>query len=79
MAKAVLQGDPYENLANAIVLKAVEDYRRALRRFAKNPGSKMALAEVESLERFFRSNWYAEFTFVEGEFLIRKLRGEYNL
>lgn len=78
MAK-VSQGDPYENLANAIVLTAVDDYRRALRRFEKNPNSKDAKADVDEMERFFRSKWYSVLTFVEGEYLIRKLRAEYNL
>ena len=78
MAKSVLHGNPYENLANAIVLSAVDDYRRTLRRLSKNSDSKLALADVESLERFFKSNWYAAVTSVEGEFLIRKIRAEYN-
>ena len=41
------QGNPYENLANAIVLTAVDDYRRALKRFAKNPNSKDVKADVD--------------------------------
>ena len=72
-------GDPYENLANAIVLSAVEDYRKAINKYSRNPDSKSAKAEVDSLERFFRSQWYSILTSVEGEFLIRKLRAEYNL
>lgn len=72
-------GDPYENLANAIVLSAVEDYRKALKKYSRNPDSKSTKAEVDSLERFFRSQWYSILTSVEGEFLIRKLRAEYNL
>ena len=72
-------GDPYENLANAIVLSAVEDYRNALKKYSRNPESKSAKTEVDSLERFFRSQWYSVLTSVEGEFLIRKLRAEYNL
>ena len=79
MAKTVSNGDPYENLANAIILTAVDDYRRALKKYSKNPDSKSAKAEVDSLERFFRSQWYSVLTSVEGEFLIRKLRAEYNL
>lgn len=77
MAKAT--GNPYENLANAIVLSAVEDYRKALKKYSKNRDSKSAKAEVDSLERFFRSQWYSVLTSVDGEFLIRKLRAEYNL
>lgn len=72
-------GDPYENLANAIVLSAVEDYRKALKKYSRNLNSKSEKAEVDSLERFFKSQWYSVLTSVEGEFLIRKLRAEYNL
>lgn len=78
MAKTT-NGDPYENLANAIILTAVDDYRRALKKYSKNPDSKSAKAEVDSLERFFRSQWYSVLTSVEGEFMIRKLRAEFNL
>lgn len=78
MAKTT-NGDPYENLANAIILTAVDDYRRALKKYSKNPDSKSVKAEVDSLEKFFRSQWYSVLTSVEGEFLIRKLRAEFNL
>lgn len=56
---------PYENLANAIVLSAVRDYR--------NSRSK---DEIQSIERFFRSEWFSVLTSVDAEFLIRNLREE---
>ena len=37
--------DPYENLANAIVLQAVKDYRDALKRLKKKPGNQAAMGE----------------------------------
>lgn len=79
MARIVSHGNPYENLANTIILTAVEDYRKALSRFSKNPESKDAKADVDELESFFRSRWYSVLTPVEGEFLVRKLRAEYDL
>ena len=78
MAKSV-NGDPYENLANAIVLKAVEDYRKALKQHSVNPMRRAPEQEIDSLERFFRSRWYSVLTSVDGEYLIRKIRSEYNL
>ena len=57
--------DPYEKLANAIVLQAVKDYRRR--------GSS---DERESLERFFRSHWFSVLTSIDPEFLIKNLREE---
>lgn len=74
MAKRV--GDPYGELANAIIIKACNDYRAALKRVKKNPENKNAIDEALSLERFFKSPWYQVLTSVDGEFLIRKIRAE---
>ena len=71
--------NPYEELANAIILQAVKDYRRALKLLSRNPHSHSALAAVNEMERFFRSEWYETLTPVNGEMLIRKLREEASL
>ena len=68
--------DAYENLANAIIPLAVKDYRRALKLLSKNTHSRSAMAAVNEMERFFRSDWYETLTSVDGEMLIRKLREE---
>ena len=56
---------PYENLANAIVLQAVKDYRL-------NDEEQ----ELASIERFFRSGWFSTLTSINPEMLISKLRKE---
>ena len=71
-----LAEDPYEHLANAIILSAVSDYRAALKRVKRNQGSKTAMDEVLRIEKFFRSPWYQQLTSVDGEFLIRRLQDE---
>ena len=76
MARMTLSEDPYEALANAIVLQACEDYRTALRKLKKNPKNQEAMSEAMECERFFRSGWYQALTSVDGEYLIRKLREE---
>jgi len=57
--------NPYEELANAIVLQAVKDYRL-------HDNEK----EIVSLERFFRSDWFGVLTSIDPEMLIAKLRKE---
>ena len=57
--------NPYENLANAIVLQAVKDYRLTDDE-----------AELAEIERFFRSDWFGVLTDVDLEYLIRRLRKE---
>ena len=56
---------PYENLANAIVLQAVKDYRLHDDE-----------QELDSIERFFRSGWFSVLTSINPEMLISKLRKE---
>ncbi len=48
----------YENLANAIILQAVKDYRTALKCMDRNPNNRNAQSDKEEVERFFRSQWY---------------------
>jgi hypothetical protein len=56
---------PYENLANAIVLQAVKDYRLHDDE-----------QELASIERFFRSGWFNTLTSIDPEMLIAKLKKE---
>lgn len=76
MASKNLAEDPYERLANAIILSAVADYRAELKRIKKNPENRLAIDEALQIERFFRSQWYQQLTSVDGEFLISKLQEE---
>lgn len=76
MASKKLSENPYEALANAIVLQAVNDYRAALKKVKKNPNNRIALDEALQIERFFRSQWYQVLTSVDGEYLINRLRRE---
>lgn len=63
----------WENLANAIIVKAAKDYRTAYRGIKRNPKNTRATAELRELVRFFTSPWYSELTDVDGEYLVRKL------
>ena len=71
-----LAEDPYERLANAIILQAVTDYRVALKKIKAHPKNRDAINEALEIERFFRSGWYQQLTSVDGEYLIRRLQEE---
>ncbi len=57
--------DPYQELANAIVLRAVEDYRLTDDE-----------QELEEIERFFRSDWFSVLTKLDPDLLIQRLLKE---
>ena len=65
-----------QGLANAIVIQATEDYRRALRRLRRDPRHKDSLILKDSCERFFRSQWYGVLTDADGEMLMQRIREE---
>ena len=68
--------EPYQDLANAIILMAVKDYRDALKKLMKRPRYGPAQDLKNEVERFFRSDWYRELTSVDGNVLIKKLQEE---
>lgn len=68
--------DPYDSLANAIILQAVKDYRNTRKKRKYHPKNKDAKLIIEDCERFFRSDWFAALTSVSGELLITKLQEE---
>lgn len=68
--------DPYENLANAIILLAVKDYRKAIKKHSKRLKYEPAMQTISEVERFFRSVWFEQLTSLDGEMLIRKLKAE---
>ena len=76
MASKNLAENPYEKLANAIILQAVSDYRAALKKVKKNPKNRDAIDEALQIEKFFQSEWYQVLTSVDGEYLIDRLRKE---
>ena len=66
----------WEDLAQAIIMQAVTDYRKARRRVRHFPDQKGVQATIKEVERFFRSEWFAQLTDVDGEMLIRRLKEE---
>lgn len=68
--------DPYENLANAIILQAVKDYRQARHKLKKRPKNEAARETITECESFFRSDWFTTLTAVDGEALLKRLQKE---
>ena len=66
----------YEELANAIVVQAVVDYRIAAKRLEKHPLDKMHKHTQQEVLRFFRSGWFEQLTTLDSEALIEKLAKE---
>lgn len=63
-------------LCNAIIEQAAKDYRSALaKQRVDGKPSKWVINEVES---FFHSAWYAQLTDVDGDYILRLIREEFE-
>jgi len=72
----MIEPTPLEQVANAIILQAVKDYRSALGGGTvngKSPGDMIA-----ECERFFLSDWFMVLTNLDGEALKDKIRKEFK-
>ena len=68
--------DNWEALVNAVVLKAVEDYRKARRKVRRFPGQKGAQEMIREVERFFCSKWFLMLTDMDGKTILENLKRE---
>lgn len=71
--------DNWVSLGNAIILRAVKDYRRnarTLKRYGQdNERGKKALEELRDLEAFFSSDYFTQLTNVDPVLLMEELKG----
>lgn len=72
--KVVGEQEAYENLANAIIKLAADDYKSALIRLKRNPESESAKQDVARQEKFFYSEWFEVLTDLDPSYLIRKMK-----
>ena len=68
----------YQNLANAIIEQACHDYLVALERVRKRERRvrfNIEEDEIRNIEEFFHSDWFRELTDLDGDYLIKRLKG----
>ena len=78
--KEEVRYDPYEEIANAIIIQACNDYKKAYHRHLnRNIIVTDTDQELTELEEFFRSDWYKKLTEIDGEYLMERLREQVRL
>lgn len=68
--------NPYDNLANAIIVQAAKDYKDAVKKLKRGRKNSEAERIRNECLRFFRSEWFNTLTEIDPEFLISKLNEE---
>ena len=58
----------YDALANAIIIQACKDYRRAIESFN--------IYEMRQIRHFFHSQWFKMLSEVDGDYIIERIERE---
>lgn len=66
----------YDALVRAVVAQAAADWRHSVK--AGKARTKAAGDLRDECERFFRSKWFEALTGVRGDYILEKLRREYE-
>ena len=71
-------GDPYENLANAIIMSASMDYVRLLKAYkiAGKMNRSNIVKNIRADEMFFHSRWFGILTSMDADFLLEAMKKE---
>jgi len=68
-------GDNYQDLANAVIVTAVNDLRAVLKAYKRLPRREERLQNTEIYE-FFHSDMYSLMTTVDPDYLINRVKKE---
>ncbi len=79
MGAAVMADSRYRDLADAIILQAVTDYRRAYWKLRRCKHHQEALETITECEQFFQSTWFSMLCDLDGEKLLRDVKREMKL
>lgn len=68
-----MSDEGYFELAKAIILQAVKDFRPAYRRLKQHPDDKHATDRVKEITEFFCSEYFCLLSDADGPRLLRKI------
>jgi hypothetical protein len=72
-----MEDGPYGMLASAIVIQAAHDYVCALSREVRKESDVWVKDRmIRDVESFVRSDWFAQLTTLDGEYLLQQLQQE---
>ena len=74
MRIVIWEHNGHEDLANAIVIRAALDYRKAYKKYKK--GDDLAYCRIKEIEKFFNSEWADLLTKGKAKEILRRLQKE---
>lgn len=72
----VTETEAFEDLANAIVEKAVIDYKFAYAKYLKKPNDIYVKARLDESRVFFHGQWFGALTTLDAQYLLNQIESE---
>ena len=66
----------WNDLAHAVVVQAVKDFKTAYKALRKHPDRKEPMKEVREITKFFASEYFESLFDLDGPALLRKVKEE---
>lgn len=73
-----MEHDGYQELANAIVIRAAKDYRILLRFHKKHPDNAIAENRIRELERDVHTSFFQSLTTLDVDRIFSEIRAEFE-
>ena len=73
-----MEHDGYQELANAIVIRAAKDYRILLRFHQKHPDNAIAERSIGELERDVHTSFFQSLTTLDVDRIFAEIRAEFE-
>ena len=73
-----MEHDGYQELANAIVIRAAKDYRILLRFHQKHPDNAIAENRIRELERDVHTSFFQSLTTLDVDMIFAEIRAEFE-
>ena len=74
--KNVSEKGALEDLASAIITKALDDYKNAYTKHLAKPQDAEVKIRLDELRVFFRGQWFAALTTLDADFLVERIERE---
>jgi len=75
MTREHITDECWQDFADAIVLSAVDDWRRSkMQMHVPSLASKYAAGRIAECERFFQSKWFEILTGIDGKVFLRRIK-----
>ena len=71
--KELSERESYEELANAIIVFAMQEYQIYYKKYLRDPNNSRLRGRVKEIRAFMKSDWFSALSKVDGDYILNKI------